>query len=182
LLSNSNVEAQLPYYAAKQLAIVNGNLIIGMPVVDNNGMPVLDRMGRMQFRQQAYTQTSLFGSDPQAEKNRIAVVRAIASQMHWNTESVAMEEKFGESNTNLIAEELEDFFNDNPDEETFTLAGVPEFSFNKHDLFEVDDETGEVIRVKKNMSMAAWMLHSGKLMSDVGDTIFKDPFVFASGI
>jgi hypothetical protein len=102
--------------------------------------------------------------------------------MHWNTEAVAMEERFGESNTNLIAEELESFFNDNPDEETFTLAGVPEFSFNKHDLFEVDDETGEVIRVKKNMSMAAWMLHSGKLMSDVGDTIFKDPFVFASGI
>jgi hypothetical protein len=64
LLSNSNVEAQLPYYAAKQLAILNGNLIIGMPIMDNNGMPVLDRMGRMQFRQQAYTQTSLFGSDP----------------------------------------------------------------------------------------------------------------------
>ena len=182
LLSNSNVEAQLPYYAAKQLAMVNGNLIIGMPVIDSDGVPVADRFGRMQFRQKAYSETSLFGSDPQAEKNRLAVVRAIASQMHWNTETAAMEERFGESNTNLIAQELEEFFKDNTDEETFVLAGVPEFSFNKHDLFEVDDETGEILRIKKNMSMAAWMLHSGKLMSDVGETIFKDPFVFASGV
>jgi hypothetical protein len=30
--------------------------------------------------------------------------------------------------------------------------------------------------------MAAWMLHTGRLMSDVGDTVFKDPFVFADGI
>ena len=182
LLENSNVEAVLPYYAAKQLAIVNNTLIIGMPIVNEQGIPVTDVNGNVQYRQRPYTKESLFGLNPESEKNRMDVVRAIASQMHWNTEKVTMNEKFGGATTNLIAEGLEEYFNENPDQETFQLAGVPELSFNKHDLFEVDESDGTVVRIKRNMTMAAWLLCSGKLMSDVGDTVFKDPFVFANGV
>lgn len=170
ILNDSNVEAILPYYAAKQLCVINGNLIIGIPI------------GNGQYRKRSYSAASIFDNTEAAYKNRLEIVRAIASQMHWNTEKQTMNEKFGGEMTINIATELEAWFNANPEEDVFTLANVPEFQFNKHDLFEIDKNTGKVLRIKRNMSMAAWMLCTGKLLTDVGDTVLKDPFVFADGI
>lgn len=170
LLNDSNVEAILPYYAAKQLSVINGNLIIGIPI------------GNGQYRQRSYSEASIFDTTEAAQKNRLEIVRAIAAQMHWNTEKQTMNEKFGGKMTANIATELEAWFNANPEEDVFTLANVPEFQFNKNDLFEIDKRTGKVLRIKRNMSMAAWMLCTGKLLTDVGDTVLKDPFVFADGI
>lgn len=170
LLNDSRIEAVLPYYAAKQLAVINGILYIGMPI------------GNGQYRQQKFAANDLFDDlNPQAKQNRINVIRAIASQMHWNTEKITMNEKFGGSMTNLIATELEKYFEIHPEENSFSVCDVKEFTFNKKDLFEVDSE-GKPVRYKKNMTMAAWMLTTGKLLSSIGDTIFKDPFVFAQGV
>lgn len=168
LLADSNAEARLPYYAAKQLAIINGNLVIGI------------KRGKSYYKQYIAA-SSIFDNTPAAIENRKMIVRAIASQMHWNTEKITMNQRFGEDTTNIISQALEQWFNNNSDQEQFVLANVPEFNFSKRDLFEIGSD-GKVERIKRNMTMAAWLIHTGRLMSDIGETIFKDPFVFASGI
>jgi hypothetical protein len=97
--------------------------------------------------------------------------------MHWNTDRDTMANTFGGSTTNLILQYLENYFKNNPQEETYSLYGVPEFTFNKHDLFNVD-ETGTPISSKNDVYVMSWMLKTGKLFTDVSDNVFKDPWVF----
>ena len=176
ILRDSNVEDQVPSYAAKQLQVIqrsNGknDLIIGMPVYDGDGIET----GK--YRQTYYKNEDLFM--PGNEDLRKQVVKAIAKQMHWNTDRETMGQFFGGNNTRLIVDYLEKYFRNNPSEERYSLYGVPEFTFNKSDLFEVD-ETGSPIKVKSDVYVASWMIRTGKIYTDVSDNIFKNPWVFTS--
>jgi len=177
LLKNSRVEDRLPFYAAKQLNVVKRQdgkhiLIIGLPELDGNNVET----GK--YRQQAIKYEDLF--NPDDDSTRRMVVRAIARNMHWNTDRDTMAKTFGGQDTRLIVNYLENYFKNNPGEEEYSLFGVPEFTFNKSDLFEVD-ATGQPIKLKEGLTVAGWMIKNGKLSTDVSDNIFKDPWVFTSG-
>lgn len=173
ILSNRNVESRLPYYAAKQIMVKNGALIIG--VQDNSNEE------RVEYHAKRFTELDLFDTTPEAEQNRIDVVRAIASQMHWNTERTTMNEKFGGDMTKRITKALEQYFENHPNESSYSIGGVEEFTFNKSDIFEIAPN-GKPVAVIQNTNVAAWMLTTGKLLTDVGDTVFYAPFVYANGV
>lgn len=174
ILKDSRVEDKVPQYAAKQLQVIRkadgkNAIIIGLPVKDENNVET----GK--YRQTYISNEELF--DPADDSKRKEVVQAIARQMHWNTDRDTMANTFGGSTTNLILQYLENYFKNNPQEETYSLYGVPEFTFNKHDLFNVD-ETGTPISSKNDVYVMSWMLKTGKLFTDVSDNVFKDPWVF----
>lgn len=168
LLKNSNKEAKLPMLAAKQFCVQNGILYIGMPV--DNG-----------YRLQSFAINTLFSGTEQANQDIRRIVRAIASQMHWNTDKGAMNTTFGQAGTEAIVKELEAYFRANKDKKTYSLFGIEELSFNKDDIFQTDEQ-GNILRVKPKISIASWMLATGKLLTDIKETIFRDPFVYANGV
>jgi hypothetical protein len=97
--------------------------------------------------------------------------------MHWNTDRDTMANTFGGTTTNLILKYLENYFSNNPQEESYSLYGVPEFTFDKRDLFNVD-ETGTPVSSKNDVYVMSWLIKTGKLYTDVSDNVFKDPWVF----
>lgn len=101
--------------------------------------------------------------------------------MHWNTDKGAMNTTFGQAGTEAIVKELEAYFRANKDKKTYSLFGIEELSFNKDDIFQTDEQ-GNILRVKPKISIASWMLATGKLLTDIKETIFRDPFVYANGI
>lgn len=170
LLKNQNVEKMLPYYAAKQLAVIDGVLHIGMPILDKDGIPT------GQYTRQKYTESEIFSDSAKRQH----IVATIAQQMHWNTERFVMERKFGDAGTDLIINSLKSYFEDNKAED-ISICGIPELTFKKNDIFEVG-RTGKPTRVIPNTMVAAWMIINEKLTSDVSDDVFYAPFVFASGV
>ena len=117
-----------------------------------------------------------------SELNRIEVITAISRQMHWNTEKVHMTNQFSNRQAlGSIIDSLRSYFDNNPSEEVFKLGGLDQFTFRKSDLFEVD-ENGAPTVAKNNVNVLAWMIKNGKLKTDVSEQIFRDPFVFGTGV
>jgi hypothetical protein len=56
----------------------------------------------------------------------------------------------------------------------YKIAGLKDLSFTKEDLG-IGTEHGPV-------SLLAWMINTGKIQTDLGDTIFKAPFIYADGV
>ena len=161
----------LPYYAAKQLAVIDGVLHIGMPVLDKDNVPT----GK--YTRQKYKEEEIFSDSVKRQH----IIAAIAQQMHWNTEKSVMEQKFGDvGTTDLIISSLKSYFEDNKSEE-LSVCGIPELTFKKSDLFELG-RTGKPTRVIPNTMVAAWLIINEKLTSDVSDDVFYAPFVFANGV
>jgi hypothetical protein len=117
----------------------------------------------------------LFGNTDQAENNRKLVVSAIATQMHWNTEESHMTSKFSDEQFAPLISALKSYFTQY-DEESVSIFGCPQLTFNREDFFD-DDMT-----LKGNLSMLAWMIKTGRLVTDTQKEIFQDPFVFANGV
>lgn len=74
-----------------------------------------------------------------------------------------------------IIKTLRTYFENNPDVNKFSFADNALLSFNKEDLFNKD---GSI----KNVSVLAWMIATGKLLSDIDSNPLVDPFVFATGV
>lgn len=174
LLKNENVEDRLQYYAQKQIAIINGGLRIALPEeVEEDGSV------RIRYRARTIQEQDLF--DDKNEELRKQVIGAIASQFHWNTDRTTMNQKFGDSTTKFITDALFDYFSRNEAAESVYIAGVPEFRFYKRDIFEVE-ASGAPIRVIPNTTVAAWMIKTGRLLTDVSDDVFYAPWIYASGV
>nr|DAN22305.1 MAG TPA_asm: hypothetical protein [Bacteriophage sp.] len=60
----------------------------------------------------------------------------------------------------MILNALSRYFKNNPQATSFSFGGNQVLSFNKADLFNEDGS-------KKNVSVLAWMIATGKLMSDI---------------
>ena len=174
LLKNENVEDRLQYYAQKQLAIVDGGLRIALPEeVEQNGTV------KIRYRARTISESELF--DDKNVDLRRQVVGALASQFHWNTDRDTMNQKFGESTTKMITDALYDYFSRNEDADSFSIASIPELTFYKKDIFELD-RSGAPIRVIPNTTVAAWMIKTGRLLTDVSNDVFYAPWVYASGV
>ena len=169
ILKNQKVEDQLQHYAEKQLAIVDGKLKIALPTFLENGS--------IKYHLETIDPVTLFSDKDLRQR----VVGAIADQFHWNTDRKTMNQKFGEQNTKLITQSLMGFFSRNSDQKEFSIAGIPEFTFNKEDLFQLDTD-GTPIRVIPNTTVLAWMIKTGRLLTDVSNDVFYAPWVYASGV
>ena len=155
------------YYADKQLSWdLNENtnqyeLTIVLP--DKNGNRV----------QRHFSANDLFAGTEQSNNLMKDIVYHISKNIHWNTDIDAMSSKIDYNIIKQLGQYFEDTGNDK-----FSFLDLDELSFNKEDLFTEDN--GKLI--SKNISVLAWMLRTGKLMSDVAPQVFKDPFIYATGV
>lgn len=180
-----------PYYYDKQIAIkeVNGQLRFMI------GDEQVDERGNIRKFLHLYTMDELFppqGSSKavqnDAEANRKHIIHLISKNMHWNTELTdddgrnAMDKPF----SNIIQQMLKDFFFDSngkriKDRNVFNPFGNEDLSFAYEDFF---TEAGEW----KNPMVFAWMLKTGKLLTNTGTIenkgkdLFTAPFVYAAGV
>lgn len=180
-----------PYYYDKQIAVkeVNGQLRFMI------GDEQVDERGNIRKFLHLYTMDELFppqGSSKavqnDAEANRKHIIHLISKNMHWNTELTdddgrnAMDKPF----SNIIRKMLKDFFFDSngkriKDRNVFNPFGNEDLSFAYEDFF---TEAGEW----KNPMVFAWMLKTGKLLTNTGTVenkgkdLFTAPFVYAAGV
>ena len=170
---DQRVQNDIPQLADKQIALI--------PVQTN---------GKIQYKlvmssniegiraQEVYDVEQIFSD----EEVRTKAVMAISNNLHWNTEvsngdssrNVAMTDKFPPSLLNF----LQGYFEDNPKATEYKFCGLDEVVFKKDDLFR--EENGQLI--DKNINIMSWMITNGHLQTDIGERLFKDPFVFAGGI
>lgn len=155
------------YYADKQLSWdLNENtnqyeLTIVLP--DENGNRV----------QRHFSANTLFAGTEQSNNLIKDIIYHISKNIHWNTDIDAMSSKIDYNIMKQLGQYFEDTGNDK-----FSFLNLDELSFNKEDLFtEVDGKL-----IPKDISVLAWMLKTGKLMSDVAPQVFKDPFIYATGV
>ena len=114
-----------------------------------------------------------------AKEIRKHVITLISKNKHWNTNVEMM--------TNIMPDEIYDmlesaFYTDGAHErrkiDTFSPFGDSLLSFNHDDFFNADGS-------RKNTTVLAWMLKSGKLTTDVGTNnadMFVAPYVFTNGM
>lgn len=165
--SSSKILNRFKYYADKRLA---------WELNENTGQYELSivlttRDGNRQYRR--FTKQDLFSNTDESNSNLKNVIYAISKNMHWNTDIEALQSKFD----NNILTSLRSYFQTTGEDE-FSFMGLDEFTFKKEDLF--DDNDGRL--TKKDISVLAWLLKTGKLMSDISPQIFKDPFIYATGV
>ena len=155
------------YYADKQLSWdLNENtnqyeLTIVLP--DKNGNRV----------QRHFSANDLFAGTEQSNNLMKDIIYHISKNIHWNTDVDAMSSKIDYNIMKQLGQYFEDTGNDK-----FSFIDLDELTFNKEDLFTEDN--GKLI--PKNISVLSWMLKTGKLMSDVAPQVFKDPFIYATGV
>lgn len=153
------------YYAKKQLSW-DINEVTGKPELT---IVLPDDYGNLVQRH--FTSEELFSNNSQAETNRKRVVLAIANNMHFNTSLDQLTDQMDST----ILKSLSNYFENNPNSTSFSFCGNQVLGFNKADLFNEDGSA-------KKVSVLAWMIATGKLMSDVSQVPLRDPFVFASGV
>lgn len=153
-------------YAAKQFAYHNNGsrMVLTIGIKEGDSYVAKD-----------FTDEMLFGEN--SEDNRRLVVNAIASQIHWNTDELAMGSTFDGNEARYVTDvidALRSHFQSTGDNEV-SICDIPEFTFKFDDFF--DDQYNT-----KHVSVAGWMLSNGKLMTDASENVFRDPFVFANGV
>ena len=78
----------------------------------------------------------IFGNTEEAINNRARIVTAIANQLHWNTEEDDIIQSFSKGpNASIVAQLLRNFFMSNP-QESISIGGCPQLTFNRSDLFD----------------------------------------------
>lgn len=111
-----------------------------------------------------------FNPNKVSEQVKKNAIRKIAKDMHWNTEKYALLEPIPSRIVNLG----KSYFKQFPNEKVYKIAGLKDLSFTREDLG-IGTEHGPV-------SLLAWMVNTGKIQTDLGDTIFKAPFIYADGV
>ena len=161
-------QRKLQYFAKKQLWFDARNVLhIALP--NEDGVWKLTKLTKSQLFdpnfKDKYGHTS--------EENRRKVIAAIAQNFHWNTERDVLSDNMVTSYPSLFGYLRTQFKNDESLKE-FNFFGVDGLTFKKDEMFD------ENMKPKK-FSHLAWMFTNKKLMTDVGDQVFKHPFVFGSG-
>lgn len=152
-----------PYLASKQFYFDN----------EKNQL-VLTRPGTRQDLRLSMDQ--LFGD--QSEKTRRSTIRYIANNLHWNTDKEDMVEHFNKSMPKLSAF-LRQYFEDNPKAKSYKFFGLNQLEFKRDELFSTN-KNGQLN--PKNVSLAAWMINNGKLLTDLAPQHFYAPFIYSDGV
>lgn len=173
ILDNQNTDgsALLNAFASKQIRYnpATDVLEIALPV---NGTYELKK----------FDCKSLFES-PEDKK---AVVHAIATQMHWNTEKDFINQYIGigqpDSLSVFITSLIRAFYDESKPEynQRVNVLGCPQLSFETSDFLKDDNGTSVP---KEKVSVLAWLIKEQRIFTDIDpQQQFKDPFVFATGV
>lgn len=152
-----------PYLASKQFYFD-----------DEKNQLVLTRPGTKQDLRLSMDQ--LFGD--QSEKTRRAVIRYISNNLHWNTDKEDMVNHFNKSMPKLSVF-LRQYFEDNPNAKSYRFFGLSQLEFKRDELFSTD-KNGQL--KPKKVSLSAWMINNGKLLTDLAPQHFYAPFIYSDGV
>jgi len=97
------------------------------------------------------------------------VSNVIANRMHWNTDKLDTVMPLPQS----IVEATREYFKNYPDKKELKIMGFDELTFTREDVG-VDGQ--------EPVSLLAWLINTGKINTDLGSTIFKDPFIYSDGV
>lgn len=142
-------------------------------------------------------ESELFEESEEGEAIRLKCINSIAQQMHWNTDQDHINSDINPGSMNRSemsqfvkylfdtqAKSLKDCGNDVQEylNQTVSILGCPDLTFRLGDFYEDNSQNSLSNPIKpKSVNTLAWMLKNGKLVTDVGNPIFKDPFVFSFG-
>lgn len=161
--SATKADKKHPYLASKQFYFD-----------DENNQLVLTKPGTRQDLRLSMDQ--LFGD--QSEKTRRSTIRYIANNLHWNTDKKYMIKYFNESMPKLSMF-LRQYFEDNPKAKSYKFFGLNQLEFKRDELFSTN-KNGQLN--PKKVSLAAWMINNGKLLTDLAPQHFYAPFIYSDGV
>lgn len=105
-----------------------------------------------------------------SESQHKLAIRKIAKDLHWNTDKYALLEPIPDSIVRLATS----YFKQYPNAKQFKIAGLDQLAFTREDLGIGTDE-GPV-------SLLTWLINTGKIETDLGDTIYRTPFIYTDGV
>lgn len=105
-----------------------------------------------------------------SESQHKLAIRKIAKDLHWNTDKHALLEPIPDSIVRLATS----YFKQYPNAKQFKIAGLDQLAFTREDLGIGTDE-GPV-------SLLTWLINTGKIETDLGDTIYRAPFIYTDGV
>lgn len=105
-----------------------------------------------------------------SESQHKLAIRKIAKDLHWNTDKYALLEPVPNSIVRLATS----YFKQYPNAKQFKIAGLEQLAFTREDLGIGTDE-GPV-------SLLTWLINTGKIETDLGDTIYRAPFIYTDGV
>lgn len=105
-----------------------------------------------------------------SESQHKLAIRKIAKDLHWNTDKYALLEPIPNSIVRLATS----YFKQYPNAKQFKIAGLEQLAFTKEDLG-IDTDKGPV-------SLLTWLINTGKIETDLGDTIYRAPFIYTDGV
>lgn len=105
-----------------------------------------------------------------SESQHKLAIRKIAKDLHWNTDKYALLEPIPDSIVRLATS----YFKQYPNAKQFKIAGLEQLAFTREDL---GIGTGE-----GPVSLLTWLINTGKIETDLGDTIYRAPFIYTDGV
>lgn len=105
-----------------------------------------------------------------SESQHKLAIRKIAKDLHWNTDKYALLEPIPDSIVRLATSYFKQYLN----AKQFKIAGLEQLAFTREDLGIGTDE-GPV-------SLLTWLINTGKIETDLGDTIYRAPFIYTDGV
>lgn len=105
-----------------------------------------------------------------SESQHKLAIRKIAKDLHWNTDKYALLEPIPDSIVRLATS----YFKQYPNDKQFKIAGLEQLAFTREDLG-IGTDKGPV-------SLLTWLINTGKIETDLGDTIYRAPFIYTDGV
>lgn len=105
-----------------------------------------------------------------SESQHKLAIRKIAKDLHWNTDKYALLEPIPNSIVRLATS----YFKQYPNAKQFKIAGLEQLAFTREDLG-IGTDKGPV-------SLLTWLINTGKIETDLGDTIYRAPFIYTDGV
>lgn len=105
-----------------------------------------------------------------SESQHKLAIRKIAKDLHWNTDKYALLEPIPDSIVRLATS----YFKQYPNAKQFKIAGLEQLAFTREDLG-IGTDKGPV-------SLLTWLINTGKIETDLGDTIYRTPFIYTDGV
>lgn len=105
-----------------------------------------------------------------SESQHKLAIRKIAKDLHWNTDKYTLLEPIPDSIVRLATS----YFKQYPNAKQFKIAGLEQLAFTREDLG-IGTDKGPV-------SLLTWLINTGKIETDLGDTIYRAPFIYTDGV
>lgn len=105
-----------------------------------------------------------------SESQHKLAIRKIAKDLHWNTDKYALLEPIPDSIVRLATS----YFKQYPNAKQFKIAGLEQLAFTREDLG-IGTDKGPVC-------LLTWLINTGKIETDLGDTIYRAPFIYTDGV